>query len=372
MASFSTFKKVMKKYSLINLLLVLIVLALMLPAAASCKIKEDGYMVQVWQPSAAGEPEELLAYGVVVDDGNHVLTALDYEEYTPGKLLVVSPEYGQFQADIQAIDYRTNATLLRLEDANLPIAEIGDISALESDQSVFICGWGGGKGEYMKSKANAGIMDDPLPFFPVSIASEEIGKEYVSKSGAAVTDEAGKVLGILGRYWSKLSIIYGGPGLLIPRAIDINNTMELLTDSTHSNGPAIALVLTHSGNKGIAPWNYSGNPDDFKAALMGLLDKLEEPEPLDELSQYSSGFRLIVQTEEGVTILMASFTYPVELHDTTGALIANARWVGIQWDRNDGKPNRLIYGSTPYIPDGSYSIEGDISNLLQIIQPAMK
>jgi hypothetical protein len=41
-------------------------------------------MVQVWQPSAAGEPEDLLAYGVVVGDGNHVLTVLDYEEYTPG------------------------------------------------------------------------------------------------------------------------------------------------------------------------------------------------------------------------------------------------------------------------------------------------
>jgi hypothetical protein len=47
MLSIPEFKRVMKKYSLINLLLVLIVLALMLPAAASCKIKEDGYMIQV-------------------------------------------------------------------------------------------------------------------------------------------------------------------------------------------------------------------------------------------------------------------------------------------------------------------------------------
>jgi hypothetical protein len=45
--------------------------------------------------------------------------------------------------------------------------------------------------------------------------------------------------------------------------------------------------------------------------------------------------------------------------------------VGIQWDRTDGKPNRIIYGSTPYIIDESYSIEGDISNLTQIIEPAL-
>ncbi len=316
----------MNNHNLINLFLVSMMLALMLPFAASCKIKEDGYMVQVWQPSAAGEPEELLAYGVVVGDGDHVLTVMDYEEYTPGKLLVVSPEYGQFQADIQALDYRTSATLLQLDDANLPAAEIGDISALESEQSVFIRGWGRGNGEYMKLKADVGIMNDLLPFFQVSIANEDIGKGYISESGAAITDEDGRVIGIVGRYYSKLIVVIGGPGLLIPKAIDINSAMELLTDSTRSNGPAIAIVLTHSGSKSIVPSNYSGNPDDFKAALMGLLAKLGESEPLDELSQYSSGFHLISQTEEGVTILMASFTYPVELHDTTGALIATAKW----------------------------------------------
>jgi hypothetical protein len=50
----------------------------------------------------------------------------------PVKLAGVSLEYGQFQAAIQAIDYRTSATLLQLEDANLPIAEIGDSSTMES------------------------------------------------------------------------------------------------------------------------------------------------------------------------------------------------------------------------------------------------
>jgi hypothetical protein len=250
---------------------------------------------------------------------------------------VVSPEYGQFQADIQAIDYRTSATLLQLEDADLPAAEIGDI-AVNPDEVI------------------------------------EEGKRYADKPGAAITDEDGRVIGIVGRYYSKLIVVIGGPGLLQPQPgdIDINSAMELLIDSTRSNGPAIALVLTHSGSKSIVPSNYSGNPDDFKAALMGLLDKLGEPEPLDELSQYTSDLRLVAQTEEGVTILMASFTYPVELHDTTGALIANAKWVGIQWARNGGKPNRLIYGSIPYIIDGSYSIEGDISNLIRIIEPALQ
>jgi hypothetical protein len=227
--------------------------------------------------------------------------------------------------------------LLRLDVANLPIADIG----------------------YISGSTDEGIQE---------------GKRYVDEPGAAITDEDGRVIGIVGRYYSKLIVVIGGPGGLQPKpgAIDINSAMELLTDSTYSNGPAIVHLLTHSGIQDV---NYSklesGTPDDFKAALMGLLDKLVEPAPLDELSLYSSGFSRIGQTEEGVTILMVSFTYPVELHDTTGALIANARWVGIQWDRNDGKPNRLIYGSIPYIIDGSYIIEGNINNLIRIIEPAL-
>ncbi|MFZ7134111.1 MAG: hypothetical protein ACOWWR_17340 [Eubacteriales bacterium] len=38
--SIPAFKRAMKKHSLINLLLVLVVLALMLPVAASCEVKE--------------------------------------------------------------------------------------------------------------------------------------------------------------------------------------------------------------------------------------------------------------------------------------------------------------------------------------------
>jgi hypothetical protein len=367
---------VLKTGNLINLLLVLMMLALMLPTAASCKIKEDGYMVQVWQPSASGEPKELLAYGVIVDDGNHVLTVLDYEEYTPANLLVVSPEYGQFNATVQAIDYRTSATLLQLEDANLPVAEIGEISTMESGQDVFILGWGVENDKYMKTQAYINSFDDSPLFFSVNLSSVVVTNEegWVDKSGAIITDKNGKVIGLLGRYWNKLIYVLGGQGLLIPSAVTMDSALSLLKDSSYTSGPVISVVFTESRAVDIMPWNYSGllinNIDDFRAIMLELLDKLGEPLLLDNLAEYSSGLTRDFRTEEGV-MLVSVFTYPVELHDTTGSLIANAKWVGIQWDRTDGKPNRLIYGSTPYIIDGSYSIEGDISNLMQIIEPAL-
>ena len=70
-------------------------------------------------------------------------------------------------------------------------------------------------------------------------------------------------------------------------------------------------------------------------------------------------------------MLIAAFTYPVELHDSDNNLLATAKWIGIQWDRSEGKPNRLIYGSTAYAVEGAYSIEGDISGLVQLVEPIL-
>jgi hypothetical protein len=345
----------------------LVVLAVVLSSARSYKIEIDDYVVQIWQPgTVSGEPEILLAFGVVVDDGNHVLTVLDYEEYTPDKLLVVSPKYGTFNASIQAIDYRTSATLLRLQDANLPVAEIGDTSSLASNQSqrVYIRGWSSATNEYMKCPADVYISNNRSSFFfSVSIPQEVItkGEGWVDESGAVITDKDGKAIGLLGRYWSKLIVKLFPVGYVyLPLAINIDSALELLTDTSHTIGPAVSLVLTRLASTDIAPGN----------ALMELLDKLGEPLPLDDLAQYSSGLPVGFYPEEG-NMLIAAFTYPVELHDSDNNLLATAKWVGIQWDRSEGKSNRLIYGSTAYAVEGAYSIAGNISGLVQLVEPVV-
>jgi hypothetical protein len=356
-------------YILISVVVALLVVSgLALSSAIPYKTEVDDYVVQIWQPdTASGEPEALLAYGIVVDDGNHVLTVLDYEEDTPDKLLVISPKYGTFNASIQAIDYRTSATLLQLQDANLPPAEIGDPSSLSSNQSqrVYIRGWAYSRtNRYMKCPADAYLSDNIAPlFFSVSIPQEVItrGEGWVSESGAVITDTDGKAVGLLGRYWSKLIIKLFPVGYVyLPLAININSALGLLTDTSHTIGPAVCVVLTRLGSTDIAPGN----------ALMALLDKLGRPLPLDDLAQYSSGLPGFFHPEEGI-MLIAAFTYPVELHDSDNNLLATAKWVGIQWDRSEGKPNRLIYGSTAYAVEGAYSIAGDISGLVQLVEPVL-
>lgn len=335
-------------------------------AATSFIAESDDYLVQVWQPAADGdEPEALLAYGVVVDDGNHVLTVLDYEEDAPDRLLVIS-KYGQFDASIQAADYRTSATLLQLQGANLPAAETGDASSLESNQEVTIRGWAGSDYEYMITPLDTYISDELSPlFFSVSLSEEFIygyvGESWVRKSGAVITDSDGRVIGLLGGYGNRLLMVTRSP-YYMPLAISIGGAMELLTDSSHAIGPVDAIILTENCSSVFMPTTGSSflpqieDIESLNTAIMVMLDDLGESLPLEDLSQYTSRLPTGFHPEEGI-MLIAAFTYPVELHDGNGNLLASAKWIGIQWNRFEDKPDRLIYGSKTYEIDGVYSID---------------
>jgi len=369
----------------ISVVALVVALAMALPSAISYKIGIDDYVVQIWQPgTVSGDPEILLAYGIVVDDGNHVLTVLDYERDTPDQLLVVY-KYRRYDASIQAIDYRTSATLLQLQDADLPTAEIGDTSSLASNQRVYVGGciiyW---PNRYMKCSADAYISayisDNISPlFFSISIPWKTMyvitkGKHWDSESGSVITDKDGKAIGLVGRYLSELQPPppYPPGYVYLPWAINISSALELLTDTSHTNGPAISIVLAKYYWINIVPGDALpvNDIENLATNVTGLLDELGEPLPLDDLAQYPSGLSSGFYLEEGI-MLVETFTYPVELHDSGNNLLARAKWIGIHWGRSECKPNRLIYGSTAYVVEGVYSIEGDISGLVQLVEPIL-
>lgn len=373
--------------NILRLSIILILLAMMLPISAACGDGDgsDDYVVQIWQPSPeSGEPETLLAFGVVVDDGNYVLTVLDYEEYTPDGLLVVSPKYGQFEASVQAVDYRTSATLLKLRDADLPVAEIGESLPLESPQQVFARGWGGRNNEYMETPLEAYCSENISPlFFSVSIMIQEVleeGKGSVGEPGAVITDNNGRVIGLLGNYWNKLVLRLGGPQQQYPPyAVSIGSALELLEDPSQTNGPAVAIFISESSTSDIIPGSRPRLPlnviESLDSTIIELLDKVGDPLPIDDLSEHdyelTYSITIFYPPEEG-NLLVVTFPYPLELHDSSGNLLTETKWIGIQWDRSENKPNRLLYGSTTYAVEGAYSIEEDIGNLIQILQPVLQ
>jgi len=366
---------------IVLVVVLVMVLAVVLPSVLSSKIEIDDYVVQIWQPdTVSGEADRLLAFGIVVDDGNHVLTVLDYERDTPDKLLVISPKYGMFDASVQTVDYRTSATLLQLHDANLPPAEIGDTSSLASNQSqrVYVRGWDAGTNRYKKWSADTDISDNVSPlFFTIRPSQEAITKRegWVTTSGAVITDTDGKAIGLWAIYWSSLLPLKTfGSIEIFPLVINIDSALALLTDASHTNGPAVCVALTKSDTidfvPGLAIHLPLNNIENLATNITGLLDELGEPLPVDDMEQYFSGLYAGFHPEEGI-MLIAAFTYPVELHDSGNNLLARAKWIGIHWGKSEGKPNRLIYGGAAYAVEGAYSIEGDISGLVQLLEPVL-
>jgi hypothetical protein len=366
----------------ISIVALMIILAMILPSVTSSRPGIDDYVVQIWQPrTVTGQPERLLAFGVVVDDGNHVLTVLDYETDTPDELLVVSPEYGTFNASIQAIDYRTSATLLQLQDANLPAAEIGNTAFLASNQSqrVYVRGWDAGTNRYKRWSADTDNSDNVSPlFFTISPSQEAITKRegWVTTSGAVITDKDGEAIGLWAIYWSSLLPLktYGSIEIF-PLVININSALALLTDTSRTSGPAVCVALTESDTidfvPGLAMHLPLNNIENLNTTIVGLLDGLGGALAVDDIKpSFSSTLYPGFHPEEGI-VLIAAFTYPVELHNSDSNLLATAKWVGIQWDRSEGKPDRLIYGSAGYVVEGAYSIEGDISGLVQLLEPVL-
>ncbi len=346
-----------------HLLLVIVLMIIMLPFAASCGGGTDSWVVQVWRLAEGNLPERKVASGIVVNDGNHVLTVLDYEEDTPDKLLVISPKYGRFDATIQAVDYRTSATLLQLQGANLPVAEIGNDPTPGAAQKVSVRGWVGD--EYKKLEAEATFSEDLSPLF-FSVQASIINME-----GAPVIDKNGKVIGLMDGNWSKLIFrsILPGTESPAPPGISIENAMALLTDESHNLGPAVFAILTPSTGTDTVPNAYQRPLNVIKgldSAVIGLLDELGAQLSSEDMPRVAS-----LHSDDG-NILVAAFTFPVELHGRDGSLLAEAKWVGIQWNRDENKPDRLLYGSSPYEIEGAFSIEGDISPLVQILQPIIQ
>ncbi len=335
-------------------------------------------MVQVWRPSpTTGEPATLVAFGVSVGDGSQVLTVLNYEDYTPGNLEVVLPGYGRFNASVQAIDPRTSATLLKLEGANLPVATIGDTSAIKPGQRVFIQGWSGPEHTFKKIPAIVS-SECTIPLcFNVYITWEELESGgWISEQGALVTDNKGRVLGLVGTSYSKLIPVLGFPGW-VPPVVRIDGALELLSpdfaQQPWANGPVISTITDRDGARGYASGVLSSlsrgvlsslsSYEKMTLAIQELLGTMGEPLADDDLPQNYRSLAWPMPGSADGTLLTVVYVRPIELRNTDGELLAQAKWVGIQWGMSEGKPNRLFYGQETYTVDGGFVLLGDVTSL---------
>ena len=329
-------------------------------------------IVQVLIPGSNGGADVFEALGVPVGDGTTILTIINYEDYSPGELKVISPENGTFTATIQAIDARTGATLLKLDSGKLPPVTTRDSTTLNATEQLIV--WDQNDSDSnLESTSIIGPNVSPdssaLDFSVVLPDGVENGGGVTQ--GAVVVDQSGKVLGLESIWGYTLVMRTGYPGF-IPPIISIDCTVELLSSIANqlpwANGPYL-----FSGNV-IGPdnrnhnGNYLGFDRDYlpvATAVTQVLNELGGATSITDLPQeylsYSFGNQA-TESPDGSLLTMV-FPRPVNLCNSSGIVLAQAKWVGIQWDRSGGKTSRVIYGSVAYVVQGSLEITGETSSL---------
>ena len=322
-------------------------------------------IVEVWIP----DPAEQISLGVVVGDGTMVLTIVNYEDYNPGQVKVVSAG-NEFTATVQAIDSRTGATLLKMGKGKLPDAPTGDATKLMAGDKLLV--WGQEDSDSVLSSTEV-LVTDVAPHsildFNVVLPEDVMnsgGYNGSQSQGAVVTDLSGKVLGLESVYTTRL-VMRLGPIGYIPPIISINSAMELLSPAAAgqpwSNGPFL-----FSANEGSKSGFYDGLMREYVSvatAITLVLSELGQPLSISDLPPDFTSYvwsNMGTYTPDG-SLLTTVFPRPVELRDLTGNVLAQAKWVAIQWGRDEGKPSRIVYGSVAYVVEGSFEITGDISGL---------
>lgn len=323
-------------------------------------------IVQIW------ESEELIATGVAVGDGSQVLTVLNYEVDTPDSLnlSVMAPGNGEYGATIQVIDSRTSATLLQIEGGKLPTATIGNVQALLPEQQLFIReGYSSGETARFRDTPVLYNTDQnrlPLTFsiyFPPEAIPEDI---HTIGQGAIVTDENGNMLGLVGTDFNTI-YTHPHPYGFIPSVVTIDSALGLLSPNAAqlpwANGPLMFIVESSSGTL------FKSGPltgyEDITANLQDLLGKIGEPIPSSELpGDYYEVLRRDLSPTEGIlTVVYAS---PVDLRDTDGVVVAQAKWVGFLYNTEE-KPFNLLYGSGKLVIEGGFTFLGDLDGIKEVI-----
>ena len=331
-------------------------------------------VVQVWIIDPSTGSKNFEALGVPVGDGTTILTIIDYEDYTPANvdLEVTTQNNETFLASIQAIDARTGATILKLDSGSLQPVPTRDPSTLKTNEPLIV--WVQNNSNPVPEPTN--VIEGPntsnsVPLYFGVYLPDGVYSGGVTQ-GAVVTDQNGKVLGLEGVYNYRLVIILGPIGR-IPPIISIDSAAELLSPFANLqpwvNGP----YLFTSNVVGNYIGNYDENGSDYPALANAITQVLNELGGSLSTSDLPRNFlsytwsNAIPQSSDG-HLLTTVFPRLVNLYNSAGTVLAQAKWVGIQWNRSNGKPSRVVYGSTAYTIDGSFEIIGDTSILGSVLQ----
>ncbi len=334
------------------------------PTPSSQSDAIDQAIVQVWHYAEDGNCQ-MLATGLIVRADGSVLTVLNYEAPIE-PLVVFAPDRGAWPATIVAVDPRTSATLLKIDEGDLPVAPLGDSDQLTQAQIVTVRGW-----EYPDDQASlyrrqdsAIDLTNPFSqehlFFNLEWRGDPHTIQWRVSQGGAVVDEQGRAVGLTATYYVH------GPRMQAfgAKAIALNTALDLLAPDVAqrewATWPVTWQANSGAGHSMMACDTYCDmNAQVARAAqqALGYLGStIPSAAPITNTWELAAG---------GQTLNLL-YPRPIELHSSDQTV--SARLVVIRWNQ-DGSLPRVYWGTQPTQLDGTFSFNGDLTSLQKLVQP---
>lgn len=316
-------------------------------------------IIQVKMRSFKTGKLEQASNGIAFKDETHALAVIDYEKFSPESIVVVTGENQTFEASIESVDPRSGLAILKTKGAmNLPPIPAGEFPGKGEPMVTWQFDW---QGRLVSQSAIVTFSTLEPPHF--MLKSKDYFGSWVD-AGTVVINEDGKVTGLVIPYIDS-PVHARVPGGTPPIVASVADTQKMLSGEyvrePWASGPAVISLASAVAHRGILM-----PPDDYEKSsrlIAELMGRLGEPVT-------ATDFNISVETwsiRPDNHILIALYPKPMELRNTEGILLAQANWVAIQWDRLDGLPNRMIYGTVPYETQGAFKLSTDITSLEELV-----
>jgi hypothetical protein len=334
------------------------IMLIVVPISCSSSANSSQSVVKVRLQSISTNIVEQGSLGIVVKDGLHVLTLIDYENYSSSSLSVMTMDGKAYSASVQSVDPRSGLTLLKLEvNANLHPILLGELPS-ESQTVRFWESDSHDKMTFSSLKVNSKQTTESL-FFTLA---GDVTAGPILQPGTPVINSNSQLLGLAMPVHNRLAAMTALPNPLIASVTGANLLFSGdINSQTWSHGP----VLTSFAGQGHIFGYASGiltSPSDYDqmtAALTNLMENLGQPVIATDLDLGNAEW---YSSLDG-TMLVCVFATEHNLKNAHGETLGVARWVSLQWGRSEGNPNRLVYGNVPYIIEGGYELPKDLSML---------
>lgn len=331
-----------------------------LPATTlSCNDPADSVsdsLIQVKMVSYETGNFETASYGAVFYDKYHALTVIDYERYNPESIVIVTGDNSMYEVSLEAVDSLSGLAVLKTQiPMNVPAITIGSLP----EEGDTVLAWEPDKEDRLVSYS----LNVTSPFYDSLVFQLDTHplRGPVFSTGSMITGKNGKLIGLV-------MPLEKGIYTAIPRPFvaGVAEIPKVLSGEYEREARIDGPVRVDFGSRG----------RDFSRFLRSLVDYEKLSEILSEITSNLgepaaatgidfNGWNWYYPRDSAV--LLSLYPDLIELKDTDGRMLAQARWIAIEWNRDDDQPDRLLYGTVPYTIQGAFELSANLTGFKELL-----